>query len=211
MIQIGILITGEAHSGKDTSGDYLAKKLRNVGYRVAKIGLADQLKIVCQHLIKLFHGIEIPLKDFYDLQQKEMERHDLPLFDGRPFKLRTIMQLVGTEVFRDRLWNGIWCDFVRKNYIENPLYDVIIITDCRYHDEHLFFKKLETSGQINHLISFRVSRNNKEQIASFNQTHKSEIDINHIGVDHVINNDQSLDSLYNFLDEVIIKWCFQWK
>ena len=124
---IVICLTGLAHSGKDTCADIIINSIQLHGLNICKVGLADRVKIISQHLIKLFYNIDIPIDEFYDTNKKELVRYDYPQFAGKPFKLRTIMQQVGSEVIRDLLWIDIWCDYVKRHYIQSGIYDVIII------------------------------------------------------------------------------------
>ena len=96
-----ISFTGLAHSGKDTSSDYLVRKLSEKGYKVTKVGLADRLKHLCRKLIKMFYSIDISIEDFYDINKKEQIRPELPWFNNQPFTLRTVLQQIGSEIFRD--------------------------------------------------------------------------------------------------------------
>ena len=192
-------ISGLAHSGKDTSADYLLSQLKQ-DYKIIKIGLADRLKIICQQLVHLFYGVFLPLDEFYDLAKKEKIRDDLPSFAGQPFKIRTVLQQVGTEIFRDLMWSSIWCDYVKKNYIDTGDYQIIIISDLRLPDEVEFFR-----GCVSNFISFRVIRPNREQLTDNNQQHKSEIGNSKVLVDHEIMNETSLRDLYQKLDQIVLK------
>jgi hypothetical protein len=131
-------LTGQAHSGKDTCADYLVENLLKTGISATKIGLADQLKTICQRLIKVFYGLEIPLDDFYDLQKKEKLHEDCPRFAHQTFKLRTILQMVGTEVFRDCFSEDIWCAFLWSHLPDSR---VVIVNDFRQHNEISYFRQ----------------------------------------------------------------------
>ena len=211
MKPIVIAFTGEAHSGKDTSADYLVEYFKSLGSSAIKVCLADQLKLICQKLIKLFYGIEIPKEEFYDLSEKERVRSDYPLFAGQPFKLRTVLQQVGTEIFRDLLWESVWCDYIKKTKIMNCQYQFIIISDCRFLDEIKYFSKLIENHEnllsnkiIDSFITCRIIRENKLKLAMENHKHKSESDILNLPVDVEINNNDTFDQLYQNLNEKII-------
>jgi len=205
MKPIVIELTGLAHSGKDTSADYLVSTLKAQGISAIKVGLADRLKVICQHLIKLFYGIEIPIEEFYDMEKKEMVRDDYPQFAGKPFKLRTILQLIGSEVFRELLWSGIWCDYVQRNYLTSEKYQVVIMSDCRFPDEINYFKELERTHEIYEVISARILRPNREALTGDNQTHQSEIYILTLPVQYEIINDGTKAELYAQLDNTLLK------
>jgi len=204
MKPIVVELTGLAHSGKDTSADFIVSFLNSIGVSAIKIGLADRLKVICQHLIKLFYNIEIPMEEFYDMEKKEMIRDDYPQFAGRPFKLRTVLQLIGSEVFRDLLWSSIWCDYVYRNFLLNEKYQVIVLSDCRFPDEIEYFKSLEEKGDVTEVISARILRSSREELCGGNQNHQSEIYISSLTVEFEINNNNTKDDLYEILQKTII-------
>jgi hypothetical protein len=196
-------LTGLAHSGKDTSADDIVQTLQNLGLRVCKVGLADRVKFVSQHLIKLFYNITIPIEDFYDINKKEEIRDDYPQFAGKPFKLRTILQLVGSEIFRDLLWGDIWCDYIKLKYLTTDEYDVVIISDSRFHNEISYFKDMEKEGLLRYVTSGRIVRPKREALEAENQNHQSEIHIMTLPVEHEIINDGSLQDLHLRLKVII--------
>jgi hypothetical protein len=196
-------LTGLAHSGKDTSADDLVKTLQHYGYRVCKVGLADRVKFVCQHLIKLFYNIEIPIEDFYDMDKKEEIRDDYPQFAGQPFKLRTILQLVGSEVFRDLLWGNIWCDYIKLKYLTTGQYDIVIISDSRFPNEISYFQDMKEQGLLTFVTSCRIVRPKRQALEATNQNHQSEIHIMNLHVDREIINDGTLENLHDKLAPLV--------
>jgi hypothetical protein len=194
---IVICLSGLAGSGKDTVADELERLLRSkFGLKVCKIALAGRVKIICKHLIKLFYNIDIPTEDFYDTEKKEQIRDDLPLFAGKPFKIRTIMQMVGTEIFRNLLWFDIWCDYVKSHYLTQKDYDVIIISDCRMKNEITYFKELKNQSCLSHVISYKIIRPSHKVLDIDNSKHQSEIEIESLPVDYEIINDGTINELY---------------
>lgn len=197
------MLTGHAHSGKDTAANYLVTKFTQRGISCIKVSLADHLKVICQKLIRLFYGIEVDLGAFYDTDLKEQIYPTYPEFNGRPFKLRTIMQNIGTEIFRDLMWNQIWCDVLYNKYIVPNVYSVIIIGDCRFPDELKYFEKLLDQHAIEKLLIARITRNTRDRLESFNEAHQSE-QHETILVHHEINNDGDLETLYRTLDGIFM-------
>jgi hypothetical protein len=196
--KIIIGITGLAHSGKDTSADYLIGKLSD-HYRVIKVSLADQLKIICQKMIHLFYNVDIPLQDFYDMRKKEAIQPELPQFANKPFKIRNILQLVGTEIFRDLISKSLWCHIVKDKYLDSKQYDVVVISDVRMPDELDFFQKLPDVK----FLTIRIVRPNRDLISLDNQKHSTEQHILDLPVQHEIINDGSLMDLYSQLDKIM--------
>lgn len=200
-----IMLTGLAHSGKDTSADYLISRFTQLGIKCIKLGLADRLKIISQHLIKLFYGIEVPLDEFYDMNAKERIREDYPKFNGQAFKLRNVMQMVGSEIFRDLMWGTIWCDYVYKNFIMTQTYQIIIISDCRFLDELQYFDTMVNTKIITNTYTARIVRPNRIPLDATNALHQSERDIMNLPVQNNILNDSSIEMLYEQLEHIFVK------
>lgn len=200
MLPIVIGITGLAHSGKDTSADYIISSLRE-RYNVIKVGLADQLKIICQHLIKLFYNIEIPIEDFYDIHKKEQVREDLPKFAGQSFKIRTILQMVGTEIFRDLISEEVWCQYLKEHCLKHD--QVVVISDIRMLNELQYFRQMERGGELSRFICLRVRRERRDGLTGGNAQHKTETGINTLPVDYEIDNNGTLEELYKKIDTII--------
>ncbi len=199
-----VCITGLAGSGKDTSATYIVEQLKLCGFRAIRVGLADQLKFICQKLIKLFHCVDISIDDFFDQNKKELICPEHPKFNDLPFKLRTILQLVGSEVFREYLWEDIWCDYANRKYIQSGLYDVIVISDSRFPNEITYFEDLKTQGKVTQIISCRIIRPNRKELESTNQLHQSEVQIMTLPVQMEILNDSNYETLYQQLNEKIV-------
>lgn len=203
MLPIVIGITGLAHSGKDTSADYIVSKLgeKYDPKCVTKVALADQLKSICHHLVKFFYNIDIPLEDFYDIHKKEQFRDDLPQFAGQPFKIRTILQLIGTEIFRDRISEAVWCQYVKEHNIKTG--HVIVISDIRMPNEVQYFRQMETNGELSRFICLRVTREGRDVLTGGNARHKTESMIESLPVDYEINNNGTYDELYTKLGTIL--------
>ena len=204
MKPIVVIFTGEAHSGKDTSADYVVNHLCSRGIKAIKVGLADQLKYICKRLIKLFYNIDIPIEDFFDIGKKEQIIDDYPQFAGKSFKLRTILQLIGSEVFREQLWASIWCDYVYRTFILQNQYQVVVISDCRFPDELKYFNELCDKETLSKLISCRLVRPSKNNLSIENRSHQSETHTSNLPVQHEIINDQTFNDLYHSLDRLIL-------
>lgn len=199
-----ILITGLAHSGKDTIADYIVARYLEQTNKVArKVALADALKGICRQLVALFYGIDIPLADFYDIARKEEERADLPQFAGAPFKIRTLLQQIGTDVVRRNLSRDIWCDYVREHFIDSREIDVLIISDVRMLAEHAYFARMACENPAISIITIRVERACTRAISSANRAHVSEQEAAEIVADHIIANDGTFAQLFARVDDIL--------
>lgn len=192
-------LTGNAHSGKDTSADYMATMFDKYHYNIIKISLADQLKNICQDLVKLFYGIELPIEYFHDESMKEKIFTEFPQFNGQPFKIRTLLQQIGTNICRNKLSTDIWCQYLYNHFIKNNDSDIIIISDIRMPDEIEYFNGLVNSGYIQQFTTIRINRQSNK-IDDINQQHETEKNINKLQVSEDIDNNQTICELYRKLD-----------
>lgn len=199
------VLSGSAEVGKDTCADYLLEKLKCKHKKIIKIGLADQLKVVCQQLIKLFYGIEFPLDYFYNRNQKELIRTEMPLFNNKPFSIRSVLQYVGTDVIRTYLFDDIWCKYIEYTYVKpqtgETSVDAIIISDARFINEVAYFKDKQD-------IITKVIKIQRDCVGlqGSNGQHISETQSQLLPdqyIDFIIDNNSSLQNLYEQLDKVI--------
>ena len=173
-------ITGKKYSGKDTIGNILKK------YGYVQLAFASSLKEACK---AIFH---------FEDDQIHGENKDVidEYWQTTP---RSILQYVGTELFRDRLailipfiQKDIWVKSVEKQIIEmrknNP--DVkIVITDVRFQNECELISKY--GGDM-----IRVNR----QMLNNSDSHSSENQLNELTVNIEISNDGDIEEL----DRVIL-------
>jgi hypothetical protein len=190
-------LTGYAHCGKDTCADYLVKLMASKGHSAVCVALADPLKKISKSLIELFYGKDIPLISFYDQDIKDRTNADMPLFAGQPFKIRTVLQQVGTEVFRQHLEPLIWCRYLKEHFLDTELYDCIIISDIRMVDELEYFRRLKSPYR------FKCLRIVRPQASSIGQTHSSEAQIDRLVTDVQIDNSGTLEQTYAQLNSFI--------
>lgn len=194
-----IIVTGEAGNGKDTTVDYIIQKLKKLSIKSIKLALADKLKFICHDLIKIFMGIDVPINYFFDNLIKDKFLPEYPAFDLKVFKIRNIMQTIGTKVFRECLWADLWCDYLYRLMITLTDYDYIYISDCRIPNE---FKYFTNGNRFGNVPSIRVERSINKQIDETNSKHFSESQINLLPVKYIINNNSTLDILYLNIDKL---------
>ena len=199
------LISGRAHSGKDTAGDMIARHIRQTSDKtVTMVALAGCLKLVVQRLIAAFYGKKIPIENFYDIDEKERVHHDLPDFHGEPFTIRRALQIIGTEVFRDLMWADIWCDAVSTKISRGSARDVFVVTDCRFPNEVQYFKKLLDAGDISSLTHLKMARPSTEgDVGDHASKHASEKFIETMTADHIILNNGTLQDLRKKLEVLV--------
>lgn len=169
-----IAITGTIGSGKSTLLKHLVDK-----YGYVEMNFADALKE-----IGAIFGFSN--EQLYGTQEQKLEVH--PVWN---ISARTFLQKVGTELFRDtlqqaiptmKLQYGVWVDILCQKYIK--LGKRIVIGDLRFANEARFVR--ENNGLI-----IRTIRNNTVSSSSGVEfKHASELEINNIPHNFIINNDK---------------------
>ena len=160
-------------------------------YGYTKIAFADTLKEVCKLVFgftdEQVHGDEV--KEKVD----EYWRHSP----------REILQCVGTELFREKLpevcchiKDDIWIRSVERKMLrlkKEEQKDKFVITDCRFQNEAQFVRSM--SGEVCQL--WKVVRGNNTD------SHKSELYVNEIECDVLIDNNGEISELYQRCDSVL--------
>ncbi|AGF85184.1 monophosphate kinase [Moumouvirus goulette] len=192
---------GNAGSGKTTFADFIVKK-----YGFIEKSFADPLKKACKELF-LFEDHQV-----YGTQEQK-ETPDPRWFNCTP---RTVLQFVGTELFRDnleRIMPGLGKDifiyhfklWYQQELQKNP--DIrVVVSDIRFQNEADFIKSL---GGTVIKISKEPSKTNllKKVLSNFivNQTdtHASEKELKNINnYDILIENTGTIDDYYKKITEV---------
>jgi hypothetical protein len=177
-------ITGRKGSGKDTIGEYL---INNHGY--IRIGFADTLKQVCGMIFgfsdeQLYGSLKEDTDDYWNHSPRE------------------ILQKVGTDLFRNHapkvlkyLDEDIWIRSVERkiNNLKKEGNKKFVITDVRFQNELDFITKMNG-------VSLKVVRNVKDNEYS---NHESEISIDDFKTDHQIENNSTLNNLYENIEKII--------
>lgn len=175
---IGIM--GKKFHGKDTVADHIVKK-----YGYNKISYADPLKEGCRQIFGLDD------EQLYGSKKEVIDEY----WGVTP---RTILQYVGTDLFRNQLSNiipdidkNIWIKRMERTFIDNPDKSYII-ADVRFPNE---FEMIKRHGG----IIIKVVR---PDIKS-EDTHASETNIDKMTGDIEINNKGTLKDLYQTVDIVM--------
>jgi len=181
MITIGF--KGEIGSGKDTAGDYLVEK-----YNYEKRAMAENLKKAAQ-VIFSFEDHQL-----YGTQEQK-ETPDPRWENVTP---RKIMQYFGTECMRDQMYKimpemgkAIWVKSLEISLHGKT--DNICICDIRYKEEADLVKRL---GGI--IINLK-----RDRVRTESHNHTSELEMQNIPHDYEIDNNGTLEALYQQLDIII--------
>lgn len=161
-------VHGKAKSGKDTFADLLVERCGFV-----KHAFADRLKDVTAL------AFDIPREDLDDQLKKEIvvERH------GK--SPREILQVLGTECFRDRFNKNFWVNVVDHAYEQNKGTDTphMVVSDVRFDNEVVWAR-----GKEDYLL-IKIKRPQGTKV----RAHSSEIDLPDALFDIVIENDGTLE------------------
>jgi hypothetical protein len=158
---IGLI--GKKSSGKDTFGNILINQ-----YNFQKRAFADPLKDCCQLLFNLSKE---------DLNDPILKEKTNSFWNKSP---RQILQIVGTDLFRNHFDKNFWLKLFEQWYLNNQKFN-IVCTDVRYQNEAELIKKL--GG-----IIIKIER----PLLQNNDNHDSEkLDINFN--DYLIYNDSTLE------------------
>ncbi len=179
-----ILILGHINSGKST----ISKYILNSYFNVNKFALGDAVKIFVSDLFNTLHDINpnisnISLNSLYDRSTKE--------------NYRDYLQRISTDVVRKHIGENVWVNMV-INQIDQVLdySKIIIVDDVRFKNELNTFK-----NKYPNLITIRVTRPGYETQSD----HISEHDLDNYIPDYTIINSNSLDYLYNEVDNILKK------
>lgn len=172
MSQILIGLAGHARVGKDTVARYLAAHLTLISY-----AFADPLK---QALASMFN---------LTANQLEGTEKEQPLpWLGK--STRELMQLLGTEWGRDLVHPQLWLLLAEQNLQLLAEHDQamkgVVIRDVRFDNEADWIRS--KGGVIFHISRRGIRPANN---------HVSEYGVHHYPGDYVIENDSTLDALYD--------------
>jgi hypothetical protein len=180
-----IVITGAAHSGKDTFVNFMRSHLLSKNYIVEVGSFAGYLKELARDWLLHFYNLDIPLHKFDDPIEKERIYPEYQ-FNKQPLKIRNILQYMGTDVFRNKIDPLFWVKLLHTRCLSVSTADYFIITDCRFPNELEYIK---SQGIVPYVIKIiRPMQNlllhNDNQLEETNKKHESELSMNSIPYNH---------------------------
>lgn len=180
MNQIRVIgISGPIGSGKSSVGNYLVKK-----YNFKEYSFAGALK---ESIVSLYN---IPKKYVYGSQKDKEEIIPFWNINGRK-----MCQTVGT-LFRDNIDKDFWIKRMHQEIIGNNE-KKIVITDVRYPNE-LNYIINELKGDV-----LFITRDNLKYENYNHESEKYFEEFNKFETIKKINNNGSLDDLYNQIDNLL--------
>lgn len=178
ILTMKILLIGKAGCGKSTVARHLTQK-----YHLKKYSLGDGLKHMTVDILNLCN-IPVKLNDLYNTTRKK--------------QYRKYMQQIGTEISQKYFGKECWCNLL-KNKIQEDKCEDYVIDDIRFNTEYKYWYDDDT-------ISIKLIRNNAylENTQTMESKHQSETEMETIKCDYtIINNNITLDELYNKIDNII--------
>lgn len=186
MILLGLI--GKKRAGKDCLANYVKNKYKNKDIEI--LAFAKPIKDMCKNLFCLTEN------QLYGDEKEDIdERYNL--------STRTIMQRLGTELFRDNFSKIFpelnWGKDIWVKVMENKLNEyvntnkIVIISDVRFLNETKLIKKY--NGKLIKIIRKELK---------MNDTHISENEINNFKPDIIINNDSNVKEYYKKIDKLKI-------
>ena len=188
-----ILISGKMRSGKNTFADMIGDILApimDVKYDLfakdLKFGVRDDFAKLHQFIKSEYQKIPLELKEYFSWMDVKEEN----FFEDKTEYSRLLLQIYGTEIFRNRVDDNWWVKQVENRWLKFSSESgdgVYIITDVRFPNEIKYFHRYDK-------VSVRVERENKE--GTYNEEHISEKALDdYCDFDYRIGNDGSLDDL----------------
>jgi len=118
-----VVISGNKRNGKNTVADYLHNAFTSCGYSVKQLAFADSLRQVSGRLLFL-----TPSSEWLNSKKDQRMPRLLFLATGRD-----VLKFIGTIV-RSIIPN--YWTYKTIDSIEQCSQDIVILTDCRFHNEH---------------------------------------------------------------------------
>lgn len=149
MKKIVILISGKIKSGKNQLADFMKEYFEKQNLKVSADYFAKAVKDGCKEDFKKLadelnnYVIELKrviiskynyINEILDSKIDELKISDENWYENKTFITRTILQLYGTEIFRNRVDSDYWVKQV-KDKCEKSDSDIILVTDTRFPNE----------------------------------------------------------------------------
>ncbi len=186
-----IAICGFQSSGKDTIAEYL---ISNYNYK--KLSFASVLKDIVAIMFgwprDKLEGLTVEDRAW----REEIDEWWANALNIPNLSPRYVLQYFGTELFRVHWHQDIWLKVVEKKLMD---YENIVITDCRFPNEMEMLKKYGAKFVHIHRKMpewFKSYQEGNDNIAETNKLHQSEKEWIRFKPDYVIDNNGTLDELY---------------
>jgi hypothetical protein len=192
-----LLFSGKLQSGKNTASSFMYNLLIKEGIcpeydmfaRGVKEGcrkdferLADYLNVLARELEECTCGKSIADK---------LKITDENWFENKTTLTRILLQIYGTDIFRDRVNKNYWIDQMLVRFRKTQA-ECVIVSDCRFPSEINY--TMDNLRDNERLISIRINRTNEYN--EMTNEHESEKALDSYDkFDYIIDNDSTLEHL----------------
>jgi len=192
-----IAICGFQSSGKDTIAEYL---ISNYNYK--KLSFASVLKDIIAIIFDWSRDKLEGLTKEDRAWREEIDEWWANALNMPNLSPRYVLQYFGTELFRVHWHQDIWLKVIEKKLMN---YENIVITDCRFPNEIEMLNKY--GAKFIHIHRKMPEWFEKYQQGEFveeaEKLHQSEKEWIRCNPDYVINNNGSLDELYEQVNKLL--------
>lgn len=190
---------GQKQSGKDTFAMFCAAELCKAkpGLNVRIRAFADPLKKFCMEYIGLSkeacYGEDADKDAIFGLWSEVFDSKLQIKYDAAPQEAisgRTIMQVVGTDIFRECFRDTFWIDLMKNVTIYGARkddVDILFITDMRFRNEVDMIQRI--GGE-----TFRIYRDIPRKNAIVHRSEQELAEMRDEEFDHIIHNEGDLES-----------------
>jgi hypothetical protein len=176
-----ILVHGKSNSGKGTSSNVIEKILYNQNKHVIRCSLSTYIR-------------ELTKNDFY--------WDSVDTLESRKFMAEVYR--IGTEFYPYHMARRVWERDIVPYATKNS---VVIVESFREKVNYDYFKILQDQGLIDDITTISVVRPNFNAIQDEEmENHVSEVDLDGFEFDYIVENDGSIEELY---DKLKVLDCFK--
>ena len=192
-----ICLAGKMQTGKTASANIIEKHLASLGYTSRITSFAEPLKEMCISILnlprKLVFGTKADKETLthicWDTLNLDIRRkYGQGNLRSGPMTIREVLQIVGTEIFREQLYHNVWAE---APFIKSYDDDFVILDDVRFVNEKIF---AEGSGA----LVIRLKRD-----TGIINEHISETELDNVKFEHEYKNNGTLLELERYLIGVI--------
>ena len=229
-----ILVSGRMQSGKNQFAEYLDQAYQLDKVKVRQDLFAKPVKDWSREdfhalvtylngktnlIINMLKSHQMYLKERYPAHEKfvsdpiddiiyitkKLKIEDENFYENKTELTRIILQMYGTNIFRDRVDYDFWVKQLIKRVKESDE-DVTIVTDVRFPNEI----DLLLDDEDLDVISIRVERN-MERMGKENK-HESETALDDYRMfNYIVDNNGTLEDLWNSMCCMFFRWLFWWQ
>lgn len=207
-----ILVSGAMRSGKNQFAEYLKAELESHNKTVSEDLFAKTLKDWCKedfaYFAKVINQVLFTIKEHDWNKGKiteicdEMMISDEKWYEEKNDLTRAILQIVGTNIFRDRVDQQWWIKKLIERIKGNDS-EFTIVTDVRFDNE------VELIAEDEEFVTVALNVFRKSDDTSLKTQHSSEAGIaNHL-IDYQIDNNGTLEDLKEYAKDIAVELCKQ--